>query len=102
MSHQYRCPQGHSWSGDPAGVETPGDASTCPVCGSVGDGITSLATVDPVRRADGDAPDEGFFAGQQTGMAPPPPRAPSGTRLSGVPGYEILGVLGRGGVGVVY
>src|SRR5439155_9550467 len=34
-----------------------------------------------------------------TVLTPPPPEAPS---LPRVPGYEVEGVLGRGGMGVVY
>src|SRR5262249_6216131 len=79
MSQLYRCANGHEW-------EAPvGDAiSPCPVCGSLARTLPTAPTID--------------FAPSGT--------APAGGRAAqenpSVGGYEVLGELGRGGMGIVY
>jgi WD40 repeat protein/tRNA A-37 threonylcarbamoyl transferase component Bud32 len=76
MSQQLRCPNGHTWlvidAPEPAG----GATSSCPVCGN------PERTVLFAPR---------FSADEQPDLPPPV-----------VPGYQVLGELGRGGMGVVY
>jgi hypothetical protein len=70
----FRCANGHQWD------SAAHDASVCPVCGAPEPNAVpttvTLSEVDPSQEFD--------------------PPAPA------VAGYEILGVLGRGGMGIVY
>jgi serine/threonine protein kinase len=99
------CPQGHRF--EPPGEDqstVPGEVLVCPVCG---------LTVDPLSQKE--TPAEKL---SQTSTVPGSPRSeehtwtqpgtqtlPSGGTAAlpqSIPGYDILGMLGRGGMGVVY
>ena len=78
------CPHGHRWElagGDLGSV--PAEGVACPVCGA-----------GSVRAA----------PGETTGPAPTlsAPETAAALSLPAIPGYEVLGRLGHGGMGVVY
>ncbi len=92
MSVLFQCGQGHRWV-----AEGTGDRC-CPQCGAQGAPAVSdeAVTLDPAtvsRLPTGEPPTLG------PGGSPPAEAAPE---LPQIPGYEILGELGRGGMGIVY
>jgi WD40 repeat protein/serine/threonine protein kinase len=110
------CPQGHRWALDarPATASAP---FACPRCGPVAEvhlTLNALASADTLASAPpSDTPDDRATVVLPVASAPPGadvaddrPTLPSAERAgappTGVPGYEVLGELGRGGMGVVY
>src|SRR5437899_4134932 len=92
MPELLTCSQGHQWQ-PPTAVSSSGTDSpvACPVCGAPLAGTLSLGQMPPMPETV-----------QPTLPLSSPPRAPLAPELPTVPGCEILGVLGRGGMGVVY
>jgi hypothetical protein len=85
MLKRLRCNKGHQWEVKSAGpAADPLAGNLCPKCGSAAE--TVLSATEP---ADNTHPNSPWW-GQNVVSAPK------------VPGYEILGELGRGGMGVVY
>src|SRR6516225_8072104 len=101
----YICPQGHQW-------ETLADLSSstsrapavCPVCGVT---VLPPGLVTPPLQIPPSTETAATVRYSRGEIPPAPPRAdapgslPAAERRT-IPGYEILGELGRGGMGVVY
>jgi eukaryotic-like serine/threonine-protein kinase len=86
MPRSLSCPQGHQWEASDADT---GDSTACPICG------VGIATLKP---------DQNDAATVLQLQAEPLPirQVPLDQAPPELPGFEILGELGRGGMGIVY
>lgn len=105
MSEILICPNGHQWDLAKNGSHREiSQELRCPVCGTLGEfSSTVLHDLNQLPRADIPPPPQGVptvvgdVAGRIFGT-----RQPHAPDLPTVAGYEVLGALGRGGMGVVY
>jgi serine/threonine protein kinase len=84
MFRSFVCPLGHEWQVSVDSLPTADQPWHCPICGS---SFVTLSRPGPLP---------GELTGDEARSAPRPAGWPQ------IPGYEILGELGRGGMGVVF
>src|SRR5262249_54454381 len=102
VSAVLTCPQGHQW--EEAGTV---GSTVCPVCGGHSQTAASQQPPAPINRQMETLPPRAPPAAHRPRSAPPLLHPESPVDLAAlenirVKGYEILGELGRGGMGVVY
>jgi tetratricopeptide (TPR) repeat protein len=99
MPEKLTCPRGHQWEMSlPAAPATVPPTCCCPVCGE--GPVRRPAAVDTGE--DRSAASTGWDPMSTLTFQPQTEPAPPDPSLPRIPGYEIQGILGRGGMGVVY
>jgi signal transduction histidine kinase len=92
MPERLTCPQGHEW--EPA--EAAGSVFLCPACGASATAGEVRAFDTAIYEYEPAEPGEQPVPAVRTAVAPP------AQDVVAIPGYEILGPLARGGMGLVY
>jgi hypothetical protein len=104
MSQLLFCPQGHQWQ-TPQGPEThtsTGPGNLCPQCGAPGVASGAGAPADTCPNGHAVAVTDQACPVCDTVVTQDHTPLPPDSVWPPVPGYEILSVLGQGGMGVVY
>ncbi len=105
-SFQLSCPQGHRWEAEPGDhLEADPASNPCPICSAQGQSLVSSGVRSRFEDELPPAPSRSMGA-MSDGQASIVRSGQAWNQSSGDPpqiaGYEILGELGRGGMGVVY
>jgi tetratricopeptide (TPR) repeat protein len=99
MARLLTCLRNHQWE-LPAAGPAPDTVAHCPVCGAgVAQPPPEAAAAETPPSRPGPAVDS---AAEPLTIPPSPPAAEALSDRVAVPGYEVRGELGRGGMGVVY
>src|SRR5436190_1992665 len=102
MTQHLTCSHGHQWEASPPPLAVANGADVCPVCGAAAqrDGSPEAVTLESETLPPRLSAPPGIW--NEATTLPSPSPQPRAAELQTVPGYEILGELGRGGMGVVY
>jgi len=107
MPHRYLCLQGHMWTYDDPARTRPIDEMFCPTCGLRLYAESQASTI-PIRSQQIFPPDPTPMSAADmlrlscsSADAASTPTIQPGD-IEAIPGYELLGILGRGGMGIVF
>jgi hypothetical protein len=93
MATLVTCPQGHRWEVGVRGA-VPGPRLVCPVCGAAPEGLVDHSTVLPIMAE----LTESHLQVTQLSDGPPPAMPAPAPARHRIGNYEVLEVLGRGGM----
>src|SRR5262245_40197477 len=112
MSRLHTCPHGHSWEEPIGSTAEPDTSLSCPICSaSYADPPPPRAALNAARdlqeriRRRGDEAKSTDASETPTGILPEDPSLVGEADVKdwpNIPGYEILEVLGHGGMGLVF
>lgn len=74
----------------------------CPECGALGSAPDALQETPQQAPTVDESHNTAAYVANEMPTKDAEPRKPATADLAAIPGYEVLGVLGRGGMGIVY